>query len=86
MRDTKGKRGRDIGRGRSRLHAGSLMQDSILGPQDPGTPEAKAGTKPLSHPGVPGVFSIDVPVVAVEFLADVNCSGVDVWLRAMCIV
>ena len=32
MRDTE--RGRDIGRGRSRLHAGNLMQDSIPGPQD----------------------------------------------------
>ena len=28
------KRGRDIGRGRSRLPVGSLMQDSIPGPQD----------------------------------------------------
>ena len=27
-------RGRDTGRGRSRLHAGSRMQDSIPGPQD----------------------------------------------------
>ena len=29
-----GDRGRDTGRGRSRLHAGSPMQDSILGPWD----------------------------------------------------
>ena len=34
MRDTHIDRGRDTGRGRSRLHAGSLMQDSIPGPQD----------------------------------------------------
>ena len=27
-------RGRDIGRGRSRLHAGSPMRDSIPGPRD----------------------------------------------------
>ena len=27
-------RGRDTGRGRSRLHAGSPMRDSIPGPQD----------------------------------------------------
>ena len=33
MRDTE-TRGRDIGRGRSRLHAGSPMWDSILGLQD----------------------------------------------------
>ena len=32
MRDTD--RGRDIGRGRSRLPAGSVMGDSIPGPQD----------------------------------------------------
>ena len=33
MIDTdKRERGRDTGRGRSRLHAGSLMWDSILGP------------------------------------------------------
>ena len=35
MRDTERVRGRDTGRGRSRLHAGSLMGDSILGLQDP---------------------------------------------------
>ena len=34
MRDRERERGRDLGRGRSRLHAGSLMQDSIPGPQD----------------------------------------------------
>ena len=32
MRDTE--RGRDIGRRRSRLRAGNLMQDLILGPGD----------------------------------------------------
>ena len=31
---TQRERGRDIGRGRSRLHAGSPMWDSILGLQD----------------------------------------------------
>ena len=34
MRDTERTRGRDIGRGRSRLHAGSPMWDSIPGLQD----------------------------------------------------
>ena len=34
MRDTHTHRGRDTGRGRSRLHAGSPMWDSILGLQD----------------------------------------------------
>ena len=34
MRDTERERSRDTGRGRSRLHAGSLMWDSIPGLQD----------------------------------------------------
>ena len=34
MRDTERERGRDTGRGRSRLPAGSPTQDSILGLQD----------------------------------------------------
>ena len=53
MRDTK--RGRDIGRGRrSRLPAGSLMQDLIPGPQDRATrPEPKADAQTLSPPDAP---------------------------------
>ena len=48
MRDTQ--RGRVIGRGRSRLPAGHLMQDLIL---DPGScPEPKADAYLLSYPGV----------------------------------
>ena len=34
MRDTERERGRDTGRGGSRLRAGSPIQDSIPGPQD----------------------------------------------------
>ena len=34
MRDRERERGRDTGKGRSRLHAGSPMQDSIPGLQD----------------------------------------------------
>ena len=34
MRDTERERGRDTGRGRCRLSLGSLMQDSVPGPQD----------------------------------------------------
>ena len=34
MRDNEREAGRDMGRGRSRLHAGSLMWDLILGPWD----------------------------------------------------
>ena len=45
-------KGRDTGRGRSRLHGGSPTWDSIHGA--PGThPGPKAGIKPLSHPGIP---------------------------------
>ena len=52
MRDIE--RGRDIGRGRSRLLTGSLMWDSIPGPGS--HPEPKADAQPLSHPGVPTRF------------------------------
>ena len=46
------KRGRDIGRRRSRIPAGSLIPDSI--PGLPGSqPEPKADAQPLSHPGAP---------------------------------
>ena len=34
MRDTERERGRNIGRGRSRILVGSPMRDSIPGPQD----------------------------------------------------
>ena len=50
-RHTVRERGRDTGRGRSRLHApgarcGTRSWDSRI-------PEPKAGAKPLSHPGIP---------------------------------
>ena len=49
MRDTE--TGRDTGRERSRLPAGSLVWDSI---PDPGSrPEAKADAQPVSNPGIP---------------------------------
>ena len=52
-------RGRDIGRRRSRLHAGSPMWDLILDSRT--HPELKADAPPLSHPGVPLVrILIDV--------------------------
>ena len=52
------KRGRDIARGRSRLHAGSLMWDSIPGLGSRSEPKADA--QPLSHPGIPDGSSISV--------------------------
>ena len=52
MRDTHTERGRDTGRGRSRLHAGRL--DMGLDPGTPGSrPWPKAGAKSLNHPGIP---------------------------------
>ena len=56
MRDTE--RGRDTGRGRNRLLAGTLLWNSIPGAWDhalsPGScPEPKADAQPLSHPGIP---------------------------------
>ena len=54
MRDMQRERGRDTGRGRSRLHAGSSMWDSI--PGTPGSsPEPKADaetSEPLRHPNL----------------------------------
>ena len=52
MIDIERERGRDTGRGRGRLHAGSPTGNSILGLQDQ-APGPKAGAKPLSHPGIP---------------------------------
>ena len=52
MRDRE--RGRDTGRGRSRIPAGSPMWDLIPGPRDP-HPELKADAQPLSHPGTPEI-------------------------------
>ena len=49
-------RGRDTGRGRSRLHAGIQMWDLILGLQDHAL--AEGGAKSLSHPGF-SKFSMD---------------------------
>ena len=50
MRDTK----RDTGRGKSRLHAGSPMQDSIQVSRI--TPWAEGGAKLLGHPGCPDLI------------------------------
>ena len=49
MRDKE--RGRDTGRGRSRLIAGSLMWDPI--PGQGSHPEPKADAQPLPHLGIP---------------------------------
>ena len=53
MRDRKRKRerGRDTGRGRSCLHAGSLIGTRSWVSRI--TPWAEGGAKPLSHPGCP---------------------------------
>ena len=53
---TERERGRVTGRGRSRLHAGSMHREPDVGfnPGSPGSrPGPKAGAKPLSHPGIP---------------------------------
>ena len=48
-------RGRDIGRGRTRLPVGS--PNAGLNPGAPGSrPEPKADAQPLSHPGTPPTF------------------------------
>ena len=52
MRHTHTERGRDTGRGRSRLHAGS-PPEAILGLQD--HTRAEGGAKLLGHQGCPPV-------------------------------
>ena len=53
MKDRERERGRDTGRGESRLLAGSLP-DVGLNPRAPGSrPELKADAQPLRHLGVP---------------------------------
>ena len=42
-------RGRDTGRGRSRLHAGSLMWESILGTQDHALNQRQVLSLPLAQ-------------------------------------
>ena len=54
MRDTERKKGRHIGRGRSRLPAGKPMWDSIPGLGS--HPEPKADTQLLSHLGIPKII------------------------------
>ncbi|XP_072674798.1 modulator of macroautophagy TMEM150B isoform X2 [Canis lupus baileyi] len=53
-------RGRDRGRGRSRLHAGSRMQDSIMGLRDHALSrrQTDANRRALSHPGVPYLLGL----------------------------
>ena len=59
MSNTERERGRDTGRGRSRLHARSPMWG--LKPRNLGSwPEPKAEAQPLSHPGIPSFNLFDV--------------------------
>ena len=53
MRDTEREKGRDTGRGRSRLHAGSPIWDPIPGPQDPYLSQRQTLNNGQSHPGTP---------------------------------
>ena len=47
-------RGRDTGKGRSRLLTESLMGVGGLNPRTPGSqPEPKADAQPMRHPGAP---------------------------------
>ena len=55
MIDTERERGRDTGKGRSRLPP-CREPDAGLDPRTPGLyPGPKAGAKPLSHPGIPNL-------------------------------
>ena len=55
MKDKEREKGRNTGRGRSRLH--NRKPDVGLHPGTPGSrPGLKAGAKLLSHPGIPKSF------------------------------
>ena len=54
MRDTERERSRDVGRGKSRSHAGSQMWDLIPNLRIM-RPEPKADAQPLSHFRVPSL-------------------------------
>ena len=59
MRDRERVEGRDTGRvWKSRLHAGSLIQDSILGLQDHALGRRQALL--LSHPGIPLFYIFNI--------------------------
>ena len=73
-------RGRDTGRERSRLHAGSQMWDSILDPRI--TPGPKEGAQPLSHPGVPRALFLILTLfpaacVCLTFFVQFYCKIID---------
>ena len=59
MRGTDRKKGRDTGRGRSRLHAGSLTQDSISGLQDHALDQRQIDAQPLEPPRDPNIISLE---------------------------
>ena len=64
---TQRERGRDIGRGRSRLRAPE--PDVGFDPGSPGSrPGPKAGAKPLRHPGIPILYVYRARSVLVFFV------------------
>ena len=58
MRDTERKKGRNTGRRRIRLPAGSSMRDSIPGPWHHALSPRQ--TQPQSHPGVPTMLLLNI--------------------------
>ena len=53
MRDTQREAEGDMDRGRSRLPVGSLMRNTVPGPQDHALSQRQTDTQPMSHPGAP---------------------------------
>ena len=77
---TETERGRDTGRGRSRLHARSLMWDSILGLQDHTL--GQRYTKPLSHQGCPGkIFLTKLNKISTKILKLLHGQGYHLKLK-----
>ena len=64
----KRERGRDIGRGRSRLHAPGARCGIRSRVSRIARPGPKAGAKPLCHPGIPGLWFLIGLFTNVSFL------------------
>ena len=88
MTDTHRDRNRDIGRGRSKLHAGNLMWDSIPGLQDHSLGR-NAGAKPWATQGSPALifnnlFLLFPAILSTEL--ELNTLFTDFHLVSMCLL
>ena len=72
MRDIERERCRDTGRGRSRLHAGSLTWDLIPGAQDHSLRQGKCSTAEPPRDPMQQAFCSSWPLVDVRLLSNLE--------------